>query len=193
MVRHAGCFTRYATPATGLDSIEALPQIFSLRCARAAFSQRGGMVILELFRPVAWRFRDKLKSVGDENPWRRRDGDFSADWDGIDCACKILMARRPQSHERLRVSQCVRRSNDHRLRALLRRRRKAARVDELDSSRCRPGSANFVVDPHFARQKNAPGGPLRQHIARANEDRHLKSHYHRPEGGVNKSRNRTEF
>jgi hypothetical protein len=29
--------------------------------------------------------------------------------------------------------------------------------------------------------------------SRANEDRHLKSHYHRPEGGVNKSRNRTEF
>jgi hypothetical protein len=178
MVHHPGCFTRHATPATGLDSIEALPQIFSLYCARAAFSKRSGMGILELFCPLAWRFRDKLKSLGDENPWRRRDGDFSADRHDLRCAREIRMARGPQSGERLRVSQCVRRFGHHRLRALLRGRRTAARVGELDSSRCRPGFANFVADPHLARQEDAPSRPVAEqialHILSASEGRHLK-------------------
>jgi hypothetical protein len=43
MVRHPGYFTRYATPAAGLDSIEALAEIFSLHCVGAAFFEWSGM------------------------------------------------------------------------------------------------------------------------------------------------------
>ena len=117
------------------------------------------MGILELFRSVPWPFRDKLKILGDENPRRRRDGNFSSDRDAPNCAREIRMARGSQSGERLPVSHCVRRFGRDRLRALLRGRRKAARVDELDSSRCRPGSANFIADSHLSRQEDAPATP----------------------------------
>ncbi len=132
MVRHPGYFTRHATPTTRLNSIEALLQIFPLRCARVAFSERRSMGILELSCSLAWRFRGELKSLGDENPRRRRDGDFSSDRDALDCAREIRMARGPQSGERLPVSQCLRRFGRDRLRALLRGQRKPARVGELD-------------------------------------------------------------
>ena len=56
MVRHYGCFAHHATPATGLDSIEAPAEIFSLRRVGAGFFERSGMGVLELFCGVAWRF-----------------------------------------------------------------------------------------------------------------------------------------
>jgi hypothetical protein len=42
MVRHYGCFAHHATPATGLDSIEAPAEIFSLRRVGTGFFERRG-------------------------------------------------------------------------------------------------------------------------------------------------------
>ena len=53
MVRHHGCFIHHAIPATGLDSIEALAEVFSLYRAGAAFLERGGLDILDLSGCVA--------------------------------------------------------------------------------------------------------------------------------------------
>jgi hypothetical protein len=55
MVCHPGRFTRHATPATGLDSVEAFAEIFPVRCAGPAFFERGRVGILGSLS-VAWRF-----------------------------------------------------------------------------------------------------------------------------------------
>src|ERR1041385_732793 len=79
MLRRPGGLIHHAIPPTGPNSIEAFPEMFSLRRARAAFSHWNGMGILELFRSGGPRFRVERKSVGDEGPWRRGDGDIGAD------------------------------------------------------------------------------------------------------------------
>ena len=113
MVRHYGCFAHHATPATGLDSIEALAEIFSLRRFGAGFFERSGMGILELSRCVAWRSRDERQSLGDENSWRCGDGSFSTDRDAPERACEIRVARAPQSSKRLGFCECVRDFDHH--------------------------------------------------------------------------------
>ena len=95
MVRHPGCFTRHATPATGLDSIEALAEIFSLRRGSTAFFERRGMDLLELSDCVARRFREKREDLGDEDPRRGRDGDSGIDRHAFERPCEIRMARGP--------------------------------------------------------------------------------------------------
>jgi len=75
-------------------------------------------------------------------------------------SCKIRMACAPQSSKRLDFSECVRRFNHHRLRPLLCRWRKSACVDELDSSRRRPGAADFAVDPHLSGKEDTPYGSV---------------------------------
>jgi hypothetical protein len=118
MVRHRGYFIHYATPATGLDSPEAFAEIFSIRRVGATFLERSGVGILELSL-VDWRFRDKREGLGDENPWRCGDGRFGAGRNAPKRAREVRMARTPESSKRSGFSECVRRFDRHRLRALL--------------------------------------------------------------------------
>ena len=103
--------------------------------------------------------------MGDESSWRCGDGSFSTDWDALERACEIRVARAPQSSKRIGFSECVRPFDHHWLRPLLRGRRKSACVDELDPSRYRLGSANFVADPHRFRKKDTPYGSILNEIA----------------------------
>ena len=66
---------------------------------------------------------------------------------------------------RLSVSECTRRLDHHRLWPLLRGRRKTACVDELDSSRCRPGFADLTADPHLSGKEDTPFGSTSNPIA----------------------------
>src|SRR6188474_166829 len=154
MVRHCGCFVHHATPATRVDSTEALGEIFSLRRVGAAFFERSGMGILELSCCVAWRSRDERQSLGDENSWRCGDGNFGTDRDALERACEIRVARAPQSSKWIGFPECVRRFDRHWLWPLLRGWRKPACVDELDSSRYRAGFANFVARPYLSRKED---------------------------------------
>src|SRR6184192_2423606 len=54
------------------------------------------------------------------------------------------------------VFECVRCFDHHRLRSLLRGRRKTACVDQLDSSRYRPGFADLTADPHLSGKEDTP-------------------------------------
>ena len=90
---------------------------------------------------------------------------FGADRDAPKWAREIRMARAPQSSKRIDFSECVRRFDHHRLRPLLRGRRKTACVDELDSSRCRSGFADLVADPHLSGKEDTPFGAISNPVA----------------------------
>ena len=83
----------------------------------------------------------------------------------LNCARAIRVARASESSKRIGFSECVRRFDHHWLRPLLRGRRKTACVDELDSSRHRPGFANFVADPHPSGKEDTPYGSVLNEIA----------------------------
>src|SRR5256885_3187055 len=63
MARHHGCFVHHATPAPGLHSIEAIAEIFSVRCVGAAFFERSGMGVLELSYCDAGDFETSAKAL----------------------------------------------------------------------------------------------------------------------------------
>ena len=165
MLRHYGCFAHHATPATGFDSIEAPAEILSVRPIGAGFFERRGMGILELFCCVAWRFSDDREGVGNENSWRCGDGSFSSDRDALERACAIRVARGPQPNKRIGFSECPGHFDHQWLWPLLRRRRKTARLDELDSSGRRLGFASFVADPHPLGKEDSSYGSLLNEIA----------------------------
>ena len=102
--------------------------------------------------------------MGDESSWRCGDGSFSADRDALERACAIRVAGAPQSSKRIGFSECVRRFDHHWLWPLLRGWRKTACVDELDSSRYRPGFANLVADAHLSRKEDTPYGSILNEI-----------------------------
>ena len=103
--------------------------------------------------------------MGNENPWRRGDGSFSADWGALKRAREICMAREPQSSKWIGFSGCVRRFNYHRLLSLLRGGRKAAGVDELGSPRGRPGIANPGSGTHPSGKEDATFGSIAGPVA----------------------------
>jgi hypothetical protein len=124
-----------------------------------AFLERSGVGVLEL-PSIVWGFSGKREILGNENPWRCRDGDSCTDRHAPERSCEVRMACAPQSSKRLDFSECVRRFNHHRLRPLLCGWRKPACVDELDSSHCRPGVADFAVDPHLSGKEDTPYGSI---------------------------------
>ena len=87
------------------------------------------------------------------------------DRDALERACAIRVAGAPQSSKRIGFSECVRGFDHHWLWPLLRGRRKTACVDELDSSRHRPGFADFVADPHPSWKEDTPYGSILNEIA----------------------------
>ena len=103
--------------------------------------------------------------MGDESSWRCGDGSFSTDRDALERACEIRVARAPQSNKWIRFSECVCRFDRHRLRPLLRGRRKTPCVDELDSSGHRHRFANFVANPYPFRKEDTPYGSILNEIA----------------------------
>ncbi|HET6887734.1 MAG TPA: DUF6662 family protein [Candidatus Udaeobacter sp.] len=92
----------------------------------------------------------------------------------------------PQSSKRLDFSECVRRFNHHRLRPLSFQWRKPACVDELDSSRCRRGVADFAVDPHLSGKEDTPYGSILNEVTLCVSGRRgstAKSHYSESQRG----------
>ena len=178
---HSSCDTR-----DQLDSIEALAEIFSLRGIGTPFLERIGVGVLEL-PSIAWDFETSAKSWAMKIHGAAAMAILYADRHAPERSCEIRMACAPQSSKRLDSSECVRRFNHHRLRPLLCRWRKPACVDELDSSRCRPGVADFAVDPHLSGKEDTPYGSILNEVTllrlRASRDRHAKSHYSESQRG----------
>jgi hypothetical protein len=162
MVRHPGYFTRYATPAAGLDSIEALAEIFSLHCVGAAFFEWSGMACWNYLAASPGDFETSAKA------WAMKIHGAAA------MAVLVLIgmlltahvrfawrARRNRANGSVFLSVC--RFDHHRLWPLLRRRRKSACVDELDSSHRWLGFANLAADPHrFGKEDTLFGSTSRQ-------------------------------
>ena len=103
--------------------------------------------------------------MGDENSWRCGDGSFSSGRDALERARAIRVARGPQPNKRIGLSECLDHFDHQWLWPLLRRRRKTAGSDKLDSSRRRLGFANFVADPHPPGKEDSSYGSLLSEIA----------------------------
>src|SRR5207244_12374560 len=99
---------------------------------------------------VADRLCDKREDLGDEDSWRGLNGDSGIDRDALEWPCQIRMARGPKPRKRLGVSEGIRHFDHHRLRPLLRGRRKTACMDELDSCRYRTDFADLSANPHLS-------------------------------------------
>src|SRR4029077_3616228 len=101
---------------------------------------------------------DECKVVGDEDPRRRCDGDFGACRNASHRSRPLRLARASESWQRVAVPWRLRYSDRHWIRTLLRRRRKLACVDELDSSSRRIGAAVTFGSSHLARETDKASG-----------------------------------
>jgi hypothetical protein len=153
-----GRFTQRALRPARLSPIEAVSPTIAIRRACSALFQRRDVGILELFGLFTWRFRDERKGMGDEDPRRRCDGDFSAYRNASHGSRALRLACAPESWQRIAIPGDVRHSDGHWIRALLRRGRKAALLDELDSFRRRIGVAVAFDPSHLAWETDKADG-----------------------------------